>query len=172
MDFFQSRICLLQLKNSHRKLKITVFPSNDWPQTILLWTVLCWRQILLLRVFSTAFTGLKGRLQMQWIGGNVCRLTTHKHTGWITNHLTHLHNKAIALLDTLDEIWVRFCTSPADVSWQLLVHLHDSHTSRYQSSILMEWSLLLQGSGTICSVLSHRNPDPRSLGAFIYMSLQ
>lgn len=132
-------------------------------------------RFLLLWVCSIVFTALKGRLQMQCIRGKrvrVWRLTTHKHTGWITNHLTHLHNKVIALPDTSDEIWVRFCTAPADVSQQLLVHLHDSPTSHYQSSILMEWPLLLQGSGTVCSVPSHRNPDPRNLGTFIYMSLQ
>lgn len=88
----------------------------------------------------------------------------HAHTGQITDCLIHLHNKVIALLDTSDEIWVRFCTAPAYVSWQLLARLCALHTSCYQSAAPMERPLPLQGSGTACSVLSCRNPNPQEPG--------
>lgn len=94
------------------------------------------------------------------------------HTGQTTNHLIYLHNKVIALLDTWDEIWVRFRAAPGYVSWQLPAHLRASRPRRYQSPILMEPPLLLQGNRTICGVLALRNPHPRNLGTFVCKSLQ
>lgn len=96
----------------------------------------------------------------------------HRHAGWITHHLKNLCNKVIALLDTWDEIWVRFCAALAYVSWQFLADFCVLHIHCYPSAAGMEWPLLLQSSEAVCRMLSQRNSNPRNLGTFVCKSVQ